>query len=303
METFINLQCNIVLFLQNFANGGWKILWNIITFFANPIIFLLAFIIIYWNISKKEGARFAYNAIFVLSIVNIVKTSVNFKRPYQINSNIKMLEMDGSGTGSSFPSGHSALSASLSSSLLLSYLRSAFWIVFTIVIPVFVAVSRMVLGMHFPLDVLVGLGIGYGFTFIFYPLLLRLDSGLKKSLVLSVIFSSLLIVGAFVLSILMTTNTISRESFSDLVRSLSLLGGFILGRYFENQFVKYVTRARKAKKILRLILGLIPIAIAYLLLHRITPIISDFALYVFVAMWGTFLFPLIGIHSNLFYTV
>lgn len=303
MDKLLNFQSNIILILQRAANGDWKILWNIITFFANPIIFLFAFLIIYWNINKKEGARFAYNAIITLLIVNTLKSICNIRRPFLYNTDIKMLEMDGSGTGSSFPSGHSALSSALCSSLLISYLHGGFWIVFTVIIPLLVGLSRMILGMHFPLDVIIGLGIGYGFTFIFYNLLDKMDNGLKGSLVLSVILSSVILVGAFILSLLVTVHILSNSIFSDLIRSLSLLGGFILGRFFEERFVKYLTRARKAKKILRLILGIIPIALLYVFLKHTPSIISDFTLYTFIAIWGTFLFPLIGIHSNLFYII
>lgn len=303
MEILLKLQLNIVLFLQKLAGGNWKTLWNIITFLANPAVFLFIFVLIYWNINKKEGARFAYNAAFILLIVNALKTPIGAKRPYQMDSSVKMLEADGSGTGSSFPSGHSALSSALCSSLFISFLRNAFWIVFVVVIPILVGVSRMVLGMHFPQDVIVGLALGYGFTFIFYRLLGKLDNGLSKSVALSVVFSSILLVTGFVLSILMTVGVLEKAIFSDLVRSITLLGSLIFGRFFEERFVKYVTRARKAKKILRLILGIIPVALLYFFLGHTVAVVGDFLLYLFIGVWCTFLFPFIGIHSNLFYIV
>ena len=72
---------------------------------------------------------------------------------------------------------------------------------------------------------------------------------------------------------------------------------------FENRFVKFLTRARRAKKVLRMILGVIPIAVAFVFLSNTPEVVGCFLLYFFISTWATLLFPLIGIHSYLFYIV
>lgn len=303
MEKIIQFEEPINYVLQKAAGGELKYIWNFFSFLANPAIFLFIFVVYYWNISKDKGIRIAYNFAFVLLAVNTIKSIFNIPRPYVVSDRIDMLELDGSGTGSSFPSGHSALSACLYTSLFLTSFKNLSGLLALIILPTLVALSRVVLGMHYLLDVIVGLGIGYAFTFIFFSLLSKMDNGLKKNLALSVVLSSVAFVISMVLSILMMTKTIPHVVGADLSRSLSLISGLIFGRYMENKFVKYIIRARKAKKVLRLILGIIPIALGFALLSKTPEIVSCFLLYFFISTWAVFLYPLIGIHSNLFYLV
>lgn len=303
IEKILFWQEPINYFLQKAAAGWLLYLWNFFSVLANPAIFLLVFVLYYWNINKDKGARIAYNCAFILLSVNIIKSFSNIRRPYSLSSRIDMLELDMSGTGSSFPSGHSALSAGLYTSLFLTSFKNVIGMLIMILIPIIVATSRMVLGMHYILDVLVGLGLGYGITFIFFRLLLKMQSFLRNNLPLSVILSSVSGAISLVLSILMTTKTISHIQFADLAISLSLLSGLIFGLYMENRFVKFLTRARRAKKVLRMILGVIPIAVAFVFLSNTPEIVGCFLLYFFISTWATLLFPLIGIHSNLFYIV
>lgn len=303
MEKILFFEEPINYFLQKAATGWLVYLWNFFSFLANPALFLFVFVLYYWNISKDKGARIAYNSVFVLLSVNTLKSIFNIPRPYSLSSRINMLELDMSGTGTSFPSGHSALSASLYTSLFLTSFKNVTGLLVMILVPMLVGIARMVLGMHYLFDVILGLGIGYGFTFIFFSLLLRMQKALKNNLPLSVILSSVTGVSSLTLSILMMTKSIPHEVAADTAKSLSLLSGLIFGLYMENKFVKFITRARRAKKVLRLIIGVIPIALAFVFLDKTPEIIGCFLLYFFISTWATFLYPLIGIHSNLFYII
>ena len=64
----------------------------------------------------------------------------------------------------SFPSGHSTTSGALAMALALLFPRFAWWF---IVLGVVIASSRNFIGVHFPSDVVAGLAIGAGFTWIY----------------------------------------------------------------------------------------------------------------------------------------
>jgi len=64
----------------------------------------------------------------------------------------------------SFPSGHSTTSGALAMALALLFPRFAWWFVAA---GVLIAVSRNFIGVHFPSDVVAGLAIGAGFTWIY----------------------------------------------------------------------------------------------------------------------------------------
>lgn len=299
MNSILNLEENVVFGLQTLAFGALKYLWMFISFLANPAVFIIIFATVYWNINKREGIRFAYNTAFTLTIVNTLKSIFSIMRPFQYSSRIENLDLKGSASGTSFPSGHSALSASMYTSLYLSF-PSVFKLLMLIILPLLVGVSRMALGVHYPADVIVGWGIGYAFTFTLYRLLSKMDEGLKKSIPLTVSLSSVLFVASLVLNILIVTKTLSHTRFADLASMFALLSGLMLGRFFEHHFVKYIVRARRAKKILRGILGLLPIVLLFAIFSRFNVVVSSTLLYFFISIWCTFLYPLIGIHTNLF---
>lgn len=299
MNSILNFEEKWVFALQSLAPGALRYLWMLISFLANPAVFIIIFATVYWNINKKEGIRLAYNTVFTLTLVNSIKSIFSVKRPFEYSTRIENLDFEGSASGTSFPSGHSALASSMYTSLFLSF-HSVFKLLMLIIIPLFVGLSRLVLGVHYPLDVIVGWGIGYAFTFTLYGLLEKMDAGLKKSIALTVSLSASAFVSSLVLNILIVTSTLSEARFGDLASMLALLSGLMFGRFFEHHFVKYIVRARRAKKILRGILGLLPVVLLFAIFSRFNVIVSSTLLYFFISVWCTFLYPFIGIHSNLF---
>jgi membrane-associated phospholipid phosphatase len=100
---------------------------------------------------------------------------VDFVRPsaFYINSDYKVRTIEGLELHSlfSFPSGHTTGATALFVFLALNYTNSKSRFLL-LLLPIFVAYSRIYLGQHFPLDVLVGAFIGtfYAilFTFLFH---------------------------------------------------------------------------------------------------------------------------------------
>lgn len=299
MNFFYSFQEPIVYAFQQLAPGAVRYIWGAFSFIANPAIFLLIFLILYWNVSKKEGISLGYNMILTLVIINTIKSIFASPRPFQISDRINSLDMDQTATGTSFPSGHSAISASLFSSLYLSF-KSLVGLILLIIAPIFVALSRVVLGVHFPIDVIFGLLIGYLLTFLLYRLYIKIDNFLKTNMWLSISISFVLFIIGLILSISTMTGSISHEKVSDLIKMLSMFSGFIIGRYLEERNVRFINRARRAKKILRTILGLIPVLIPFILLSSAPEIISSSILYFYISLWCTYIFPQIGIKTNLF---
>lgn len=85
-----------------------------------------------------------------------LKKSTKRPRPYAVNGSIEL------GTQPldqySFPSGHTLHAIGFSTIVCYYYTE---FIVFLIPVSILVAVSRMILGLHYPSDVLVGAGIGF----------------------------------------------------------------------------------------------------------------------------------------------
>ncbi|MGV6810018.1 MAG: phosphatase PAP2 family protein [bacterium] len=107
----------------------------------------------------KDGIYSALHMSIVglvaLLIYKWMKTSTQRVRPYHFNKNIfqNVAALD----QFSFPSGHTMHAVSFSI-ILLSYYPE--WVLLVLPFTLLVALSRLVLGLHYPSDVLIGIAIG-----------------------------------------------------------------------------------------------------------------------------------------------
>ncbi|HEV8512627.1 MAG TPA: phosphatase PAP2 family protein [Cyclobacteriaceae bacterium] len=122
--------------------------------------------------SNKKRSRlsllYVLLSIGVAGLISyIVKKSFTEPRPYEVDARITQLSVGG---GYSLPSGHTTEAFASAMALTLLFSR---WYVF---IPMFVwasvvGLSRVYLGVHYPLDIFVGMLIGSTVSFSFYTFL------------------------------------------------------------------------------------------------------------------------------------
>ncbi|KKP61025.1 MAG: Phosphoesterase PA-phosphatase releated protein [Candidatus Nomurabacteria bacterium GW2011_GWF2_35_66] len=154
----------------------------IVLFFANPFIYILIliaiiFLVFYTNgVFDSKNFSQQYNlgprlkviffigssAVFAWIITSILKAIIVYPRPFIVFENIKPLFLHGG--MDSFPSGHATFTAALAMSLFL--INKKVGIYFAIG-ALFVGSSRIVAGVHFPIDILFGYIIGILVSFIF----------------------------------------------------------------------------------------------------------------------------------------
>jgi membrane-associated phospholipid phosphatase len=124
------------------------------------VILLSAFLFI--QVSHLLAYELALGSLSLGLVVGIIKIVIHRTRPYLGLQNIRIVgTKDG---GRSFPSGHTS-QVFFMATLLLQYCHAAFFLWFTIyALALFVGITRMYLGMHYPRDVLGGAmaGIAWG---------------------------------------------------------------------------------------------------------------------------------------------
>lgn len=167
----------IMLYIHNYVPGSLNGIFKIITNTASlkvlfPLTLIVTLILLYAK-RRFEAALLASSVTSSAILVYIVKTIVDRDRP--------LLWQTEWYWGSSFPSGHTlavstfAIAAALCVGMIWPMKRK-FALAFAILWLSLVAFSRLVLGAHWPTDVLAAMCIG-----IFIPLMMNMMIHLRKT--------------------------------------------------------------------------------------------------------------------------
>lgn len=117
--------------------------------------------------------RFAFEGILSLALshllVQVIKRSFSRPRPYMVDSQVHIFQNPLKDY--SFPSGHTTAIFSLTTTISIALP----WAAFSLYIAAFVVgLSRIYLGLHYPIDVGIGAAIGLGFAFMMHAFTLFL---------------------------------------------------------------------------------------------------------------------------------
>jgi len=261
-------QLDILMYLQSIRN---ELLTGIFTFFTIctevPVITVLTGVI-YWCINKKAGQRTLFALCGSLNINAGVKNYVKMPRPIGTDG-LQSLRIE-TATGYSFPSGHTQTATTFWTSMMYLFRKSWIYIIGILMI-IGAGISRLYLGVHWPMDVIVAWGFGIILSIIFIKLFDYIDD--SKNYYILVVF--MLIFGV-------CTYFIGGE---DLYKMFGLYTGFALGYMVEDTFINFSTEnetrrknifAKKTskneglgKKILRFVVGIISLLAVYLLLNYV----------------------------------
>ena len=135
---------------------------QIVTFLGEQYVLILVLASIYFVFSKEAGEKIAYTIFTSLGVNNILKGLIKINRPFVTDPTIDAVRVE-TATGYSFPSGHSQNATVTFSSIAYHFKKRWLWITASILI-FLVGISRVVLGVHYPSDVIVGISLGLGCT-------------------------------------------------------------------------------------------------------------------------------------------
>ena len=180
-ESLIQLDKQLVIYLNNLGSEQWDWLWLGITnqFYWSPV-FALIFYLVIKTYGWKRGGFFILMMIVLVAFsdqfVNLIKNTVGRLRPNndpEINHLLRILKNP---QGKSFISGH-ATTSTFFSLFVCFLLRERYKkIYFLLIWPVLFAYSRLYLGVHFPLDILCGAITGIILGNLYFKLIKKLDT-------------------------------------------------------------------------------------------------------------------------------
>lgn len=160
-------------FLELIRNPVLDFLMSSITLLGEETLFMAVAVVFFWCLDKKRGYFLLFTGFIGTVCIQILKMAFRIPRPWVLDPKFTIVESAReAATGYSFPSGHTQISTDLYGGIARSSryraLQIGGW-----VIAALVALSRMYLGVHTPLDVGVSLLIGAALVLILYPIISR----------------------------------------------------------------------------------------------------------------------------------
>ena len=248
-------------FLESIRNPVFDFIFSLITHLGEETFFLVIAIIFFWCVNKREGYFILITGLVGTLFNQLAKLFFRIPRPWVLDPDFDIIEAAREeATGYSFPSGHTQNVAGTYGAIA-AYQPKKWKTALCTTIIVLVAFSRMYLGVHTPLDVIVSLLLALALILLLRPLFAT-EEMFKKSMPWIVIGSTVLSLAflGYVLSV-SGDNTLDAHNFeSALKNACTLLGctaGLIAVYFIDLKYINFETEARWYSQIIKLVVGLV----------------------------------------------
>ena len=129
-------------------------------FFADYLLWIVVGALIILFLIKKTRLMIIVTGISIIFgryiITEIIKRLYSSPRPYLVLENVKKLISENHGY-QSFPSGHAAIFFALATTI---YFFNKKWGIVSFILAILVGISRIFVGVHWPIDVIAGALVG-----------------------------------------------------------------------------------------------------------------------------------------------
>jgi len=288
---------SVVLALQSLSSPALDNAFLVITQLGSELFFLVLAPLVYWCIDKRFGARIAFLFLFS-TLANIwLKALFNAPRPYQIDSRVRLVGPAETSPG--MPSGHTQSTTTVWVVLGQRVRRAWMWVAAMAIIAL-VSLSRVYLGVHFPHDVIGGIGLGMIAVAIF----LRVEPAVSARL--AALPFGAQIVGSIVVPIALLIVVVNRDS----VAATGVLAGLEIGYAIQRRWVNFAVSGSTAQRALRFVPGMIGMLAIYFGLRAAFGAIAKeeetalwtvlrFVRYGLAGLWAGGLWPMIAVRVGL----
>ncbi len=178
-DNLIQHDKELLVYLNGLGNENWDSFWMFIT---TPInwtpLFLLFFYLIFKTFGWKKGLIFIIITVIMVGFSDqltvFIKDLFGRLRPNRDTELRDIIRLLKDNKSFSFVSGHATTSTAVSLLMYLTLKKYYKYIILFFIWPVLFAYSRIYIGVHFPIDVIVGALLGILIGYLFYQLSLKL---------------------------------------------------------------------------------------------------------------------------------
>ena len=249
-------------FLEGIRNPVLDVFFSLITHLGEETVFMAVAIIVFWCFSKKDG-YYLLSVGFIGTVLNqFLKLLFRIPRPWVKDPTFTIVESArAEATGYSFPSGHTQ--SAIGNFGGLAYIHKSkkkIWIP-CIIVCVLVALSRMYLGVHTPLDVTVSTLIA---TLLIFVMKWLIDKayGNPKAIYAFLSFMALMALGLILYVELnnFPADIDTHNLESGIKNAYTLFGatlGMIIAYFFDVKYIHFSTEGKWYTQVIKVALGLV----------------------------------------------
>jgi membrane-associated phospholipid phosphatase len=171
----------IIHLLQGFASPALDTFVMAVTNLADEMVYIALLIVAYLGFSPRQGRHLGIYFLVAMYSNGLLKDLFSTLRPFEIDPDVlRVPEAVATAEGAGFPSGH-AQSAATFWGVAARYVQRPWFTVLAVVLILLISVSRLYLGVHMPIDVVVGALLG-GIVVLLVPVLDRIKVKLVAAL-------------------------------------------------------------------------------------------------------------------------
>ena len=247
-------------FLESIRNPVFDWIFSTVTHIGEETFFLAFAIIFFWCVNKRQGYFILLTGLVGTVVNQVAKLFFRIPRPWVLDPEFEIIESArAEATGYSFPSGHTQNVAGTFGAIA-AFEPKKWKTAVCVTVITLVGFSRMYLGVHTPLDVVVSLLIALGLIILLRPVF-ETDESFKKYMPYVVIGSVILSVGflIYVLSLSGVSFLDAHNYQSGLKNAFTLLGctaGLVVVYFVDSKYINFDTKAKWYAQLLKLAIGL-----------------------------------------------
>jgi undecaprenyl-diphosphatase len=157
---------NFLHLLEGLRTPFLDTVMTLLTHLGEETLFMMVALVFFWCLDKHRGYYLLFVGFTGTVCIQILKMIFRVPRPWVLDPEFTIVESAREGaTGYSFPSGHTQCATNVYGGIARSSKRR--WVqIGGVILFLIVALTRMYLGVHTPLDVGVSLLLGIGLVFL-----------------------------------------------------------------------------------------------------------------------------------------
>ena len=262
----------ILHFLEGLRTPVGDFIFSTITHLGEEMFFILIGLVFFWCINKKEGYYLLSIGLIGTTLNQFLKLIFRIPRPWLRDGSLTIVESArAEATGFSFPSGHTQSSVGIFGGIARWNKQKCIQF-FCIAACILVPFSRLYLGVHTPLDVLVSVLLSLLLIFVLYPLIQKAKNSTKNLRLIFLFMTVFSIAFLIFVSVFPFPADVDVANLEHGATNAYKMLGCMLGLWFsfemDERYINFETQAVWWVQIIKLSLGVIPIILVKSLLKE-----------------------------------